>query len=146
MSRRVVVHRWPAVPTAPNNRALKARPRFADWVTIIALLPPSSKSVRPSLRATVSETVRPIRVEPVAETSGTRASSANKRPMTAPPTARLQSAGSTPHSRQTCSAIFAHAIAVKGVFSEGFHKVESPHVTASALFQDQTAAGKLNAE
>src|ERR1700736_2724879 len=112
----------------------------------MALLPPSSNSVRPSLRATVSETVLPIRVEPVAETRGTRVSSASKQPTVESLTARLQSPGSTPHSRQTCSAILMHAIAVIGVFSEGFHKVALPHTTASALFHDQTATGKLNAE
>jgi len=46
-----------------------------------------------------------------------------------------------PHPRLTCSAILMQAIAVKGVFSEGFHRVALPQVTASALFQDQTATG-----
>src|SRR5208283_4393965 len=72
MSRRVVVQRWPAVPTAPNKSALKARRRSAEGVMIIALFPPSSKSVRPNRFATNVATARPILVEPVAETSGTR--------------------------------------------------------------------------
>src|SRR5271154_6231564 len=112
----------------------------------MALFPPSSKSGRQSRCETISETVRPILVEPVAETSGTRVSSASKRPISEPPTARLQAVGSIPNSRLTCSAIRMQAIAVNGVFSDGFHKVELPHTIASALFQDQTATGKLNAE
>ena len=42
MMRRVVVQRWPAVPTAPNRMARMARSRSAVGVTMMALLPPSS--------------------------------------------------------------------------------------------------------
>ena len=55
-------------------------------------------------------------------------------------------AGSTSWARQTFSAILMQAIAVSGVFSEGFHTVASPQVTANALFQAHTATGKLKAE
>ena len=34
---------------------------------------------------------------------------------------------------------------VSGVSSEGFHTTGSPHTRAMAVFQDHTAAGKLNA-
>ena len=37
-------------------------------------------------------------------------------------------------------------MAVKGVFSEGFHTQTFPQTNAIAAFQDQTATGKLNAE
>src|SRR5208282_2311727 len=120
--------------------------RSAEGVMIIALFPPSSKSVRPNRFATDVATARPILVEPVAETSGTRLSPANSCPIEGPPVIRLQIAGSTPKSRETCSAILMHAIAVSGVFSDGFHNVASPHTVASALFQAQTATGKLKAE
>ena len=59
---------------------------------------------------------------------------------------RLKIAGSTPVSRQTCSAIFITAMAVSGVFSDGFQIVASPQTAASAAFHDQTATGKLKAE
>src|SRR5438309_2541847 len=54
-------------------------------------------------------------------------------------------AGSAPVSRQTRWAIFVTAIALSGVFSDGFQTVESPQTAASAAFHDQTATGKLNA-
>ena len=42
MMRRVVVQRWPAVPTAPKRMARMARSRSAVGATMMALLPPSS--------------------------------------------------------------------------------------------------------
>ena len=38
-----------------------------------------------------------------------------------------------------------HASDVSGVSSDGFHTTGSPHTRATAVFQDQTAAGKLKA-
>ncbi len=55
------MQRWPAVPTAPNRTARSARSRLASFITMMALLPPSSSRVRPSLRPTVSATMRPMR-------------------------------------------------------------------------------------
>ena len=74
MRRRVLVQRWPAVPTAPNRIARSARSRRASSVTMIALLPPSSRIVRPNRPATTSATRRPTAVEPVNEISGSRGS------------------------------------------------------------------------
>src|SRR5438132_8211562 len=84
--------------------------------------------------------------EPVAETDGIRASSANFWPtVLRSPMSKVKIAGSAPVSRQTRSQIFVTAIAVSGVFSDGFHTVESPQTAASAAFHDQTATGKLKA-
>src|SRR5439155_21113096 len=84
--------------------------------------------------------------EPVAETNGIRASSANFWPtVLRSPISSVNIAGSAPVSRQTRSHIFVTAIAVSGVFSEGFQTVASPQTAASAAFHDQTATGKLNA-
>ncbi len=58
---------------------------------------------------------------------------------------REKMAGSAPVSRQTRSAILITAIAVSGVFSDGFQIVASPQTAASAAFHDQTATGKLKA-
>src|SRR3984893_10825760 len=55
-------------------------------------------------------------------------------------------AGSAPVSRHTASQIFVTAIALSGVFSDGFQIVASPQTAASAAFHDHTATGKLNAE
>ena len=41
--------------------------------------------------------------------------------------------------------IFIVAIAVSGVFSEGFQITGLPQTSARAAFQDHTATGKLNA-
>jgi hypothetical protein len=50
-----------------------------------------------------------------------------------------------PASFATRSAIFCTAIAVSGVFEEGFQTTGSPHTAAIAAFHAQTATGKLNA-
>src|SRR3982751_313443 len=85
--------------------------------------------------------------EPVAETSGTRGSFANFSPtLLRSPINKQKIAGLAPVSRQTRSAIFVTAIAVSGVFSDGFQIVASPQTAASAAFHDQTATGKLKAE
>ena len=77
-TRRVVVQRWPAVPTAPNTMAGTARSRFAVSSTMMALLPPSSSRLLPRRAATRSPTLRPTAVEPVKETSATRRSSTKR--------------------------------------------------------------------
>src|SRR5437762_8884181 len=87
MRRRSVVQRCPAVPTAANKIARKARSRSAEGATIMPLLPPSSRSVRPKRCATRGPTIAPMRVEPVALTSGTRRSSHSASPSSAPPIA-----------------------------------------------------------
>ena len=45
--------------------------KSADGVTMAALLPPSSKIERPKRAATTGPSLAPIRVDPVAETTGT---------------------------------------------------------------------------
>src|ERR1700746_835087 len=146
ITRRVEVQRWPAVPTAPKKIDCTAMSRSALGVTISALLPPSSRIVRPSRPLTALATLNPILVEPVADNNGILGSSANFWPTVfRSPTSRVKIAGSAPVSRQTRSAILVTAIAVSGVFSDGFQTVASPHTAASAAFHDQTAHGKLNA-
>ena len=72
MTRRRVVQRCPAVPAAEKTMPRTVRSRSAEGATIAALLPPSSSSSRPKRPATTGATARPIRVEPVADTSATR--------------------------------------------------------------------------
>src|SRR5919204_2090516 len=84
--------------------------------------------------------------DPVAETKGILGSSDNFCPtVLRSPISNVKIAGSAPLSRQTRSQIFITAIAVSGVFSEGFQTVASPQTAANAAFHDQTATGKLNA-
>jgi hypothetical protein len=42
--------------------------------------------------------------------------------------------------------VMLQASAVSGAFSEGFQTTGSPQMKASAVFQDYTATGKLNAD
>ena len=126
--------------------ALKARPRSAVSETIIALLPPSSSSERPRRAPTVLPTSLPMAVEPVAETSGNRLSSAIFWPISRPPMITLE----TPRgiSGMLSSALFTtawQASAHKGAFSEGLNTMAFPHTRPIMLFHDQTAIGKLNA-
>ena len=81
------------------------------------------------------------------ETSGIRRSWSSRSPTVEPlPIVSEKTAGSTSLSRQTSSAIFVTAMAVKGVLLAGFQTTASPQTAARALFQLQTATGKLKAE
>ena len=146
ITRRSVVQRWPAVPAAENTMPRTARSRSALGATMAALLPPSSSSSLPNRLATRGAMVRPIRVEPVAETSATRGSSTSAWPTSAPPsTSWLTAAGAPTRSAAWLSSAW-QASAVSRVFSDGFQTTGSPQTSAIAVFQDQTATGKLNAE
>ena len=59
--------------------------RSAEGATTIALLPPSSRIGRPNRAATFGPTIEPMRVEPVAETIGTRLEETSASPIAAPP-------------------------------------------------------------
>src|SRR5258708_33804679 len=87
-----------------------------------------------------------MRTEPVGDKSAIRRSLASNAPVSRPPITNEKIAGSSPASSQTAAAILVHAMAVKGVFSDGFQITEFPQITARAEFHDQTATGKLNAE
>ena len=72
---------------APMQRTFlpgRARSRFACGVTMIALLPPSSRIDLPRRAPTTSPTRLPMRHEPVADTSGTRRSFSMRSPIVAP--------------------------------------------------------------
>src|SRR5947207_14955751 len=84
--------------------------------------------------------------EPVADTNGIRGSSASFCPtVLRSPTSRVKIAGSAPDSRQTRSAIFVTAIAVSGVFYDGFQTMASANTAETAAFHDKTTTGKLKA-
>src|SRR4051812_34452288 len=144
--RRVVVQRWPAVPTAPNAAPIRAMSRSASFVMIIALFPPSSNRLLPSLCATDAARALPILVLPVAETRGMRVSELIHSPTSFPPTTRLFTPSGTPFFLNTLAAIFWQAMAHNGVFSLGFQIQTFPHTQASIAFQLHTATGKLKAE
>ena len=134
------------MPIAPKKIARSASSRLALGVTITALLPPNSMIVRPNRRWTVSATCCPILQEPVAEINGRRASAIFRSPtVSLDPIVNVKIAGSTSIRRQACSARRVTASAVSGVLFAGFHTTASPHTTASAEFQAQTATGKLKA-
>jgi len=144
--RRSEVQRWPAVPAAANSAERTARSSRALGATIIALLPPSSSSERPSRAATVVATARPIRTEPVAEINGSSGACANASPTAPSPATRQSSAsGASGMSAAARSASAWQAIAQSGAFSDGFQSTGSPQTSASMAFQAQTALGKLNA-
>lgn len=113
-----------------------------------ALLPPSSRIGLAKRRASRSPTARPMRVEPVAETTGTRGSSTSASPTSWPPISTVaRPPGASSPKRAAARRIRAStASAVSGAFSDGFHTSGSPQTSASAAFQDQTATGKLKAE
>ena len=142
-----MVQRWPAVPTALNKMARVANSTSALGAKIIALLPPNSKIERPKRAATFVPTSRPMRVLPVALTKGTRASFTKASPVSRSPMIKVERfAGASLPKRATAFSNKAwQAMAVNGVFSEGFHTIELPHTNAKAAFHDHTATGKLKA-
>ena len=124
--------------------------RSALGQTTIALLPPSSSRLLPIRPATLCATAAPMRVLPVALTSGTSLCADSVLPISAPPIstcARLSGHACPAFLKRATarSKIFAQARAVNGVFSEGFQITGSPQTSASAAFHDHTATGKLNA-
>ncbi len=147
INRRKVVQRCPAVPTAPNRMPRTARSRSALGARIIALLPPSSRMQRAKRAATRGATSRPMRVLPVALTRATRRSSTSASPASRSPISNwLRCAGASPPKARAARSNSAwQASAVRGVFSEGFQTTELPQTSASAVFHDHTATGKLNA-
>jgi len=111
-----------------------------------AIVPPSSRIDRPNLSAIRGATARPIRVDPVALTSGTSGFPASACPSSGPPRMTAESPGgipSRPFAARSSSAW--HARAQSGVFSEGFQTSVSPHTRAIAAFHAHTATGKLKA-
>ncbi len=140
------MQRWPAVPTAAKVTPRSARSRSADGHTIEALLPPSSRMARAKRWANRGPTARPMAVDPVAETSGTRASSTRISPTSRPPIRTVErSAGASPNLAAARWTRACTARAVSGVFSEGFQITGLPHTSASAAFHAHTATGKLKA-
>ena len=112
----------------------------------MALLPPSSNKLLPKRPPTVCPTILPIRVDPVAEIKGTRSSLVINSPTVKSPFIKLKIPSGKLFSLSTCAISFWQAIALNGVFSDGFHTHTSPQTAASILFQLQTATGKLKAE
>ncbi len=111
---------------------------------MIALLPPSSRSDRPSRLPTTSPTIRPIRQLPVAEIKGKRWSSSIRRPISSPPTQSWKTPSQS-LAPATSSTIFWTAMAASGVRGDGFQIMVSPQTAAIMAFQAQTATGKLKA-
>ncbi len=72
-----------------------------------------------------------------------RRSAANHSPTGRSPHTKLKIAGSTPTWAQTSAAILVQAMAVKGVFSDGFQSTVLPVTAAIIAFHDQTATGKI---
>ena len=111
------------------------------------LLPPSSRSERPSRAATVWATARPIGTRCRSpRSSGSRAIGGER----LADVARRRSPGcDTPGgtNRQFASTLDRtsvwQAIAESGVFSDGFQTTVSPQTSASIAFQAQTATGKV---
>ena len=133
------------MPAAANTIPRVVSSRSADGATIAALLPPNSSSIRPIRVATRGATARPIRSEPVALTSATAGLSTSASPPSAPAITTWLRCGGESQSAAARSSRAAQASAVSGVVSDGFHTTVSPHTSATAVFHDHTATGKLNA-
>ena len=145
--RRRLVQRCPAVPTALKTTARTARSRSAlgrhDHARCCL---PARAADGPSRSAMIGASALPMVVEPVAEISGRRGSAASWRARpAAPTTTSSRPSGASPKRAAARRNSAWQARAVSGVRSLGFQTTGSPHTSASAAFQLQTATGKLNA-
>src|SRR2546430_8072650 len=84
--------------------------------------------------------------EPVALTSATLGSSTSCPPAALSPRISGCTPLATPASAAAAATSAWQASEVSGVSADGFHTTVSPQTSATAVFQAQTAAGKLNAE
>src|SRR6202012_1771114 len=134
------------VPTAPNTAPTNEVSKSAFSLIMMALLPPSSNKLLPNLAPTAAPTALPIRVEPVADINGKRPSFDINSPIFLSPITRHDTPSSILFLLKTSCTMCWQAMAVNGVFSDGFQMHTSPHIQASMAFQLQTATGKLNAE
>ncbi len=144
-TRRVLVQRCPAVPTAPNRTARVTRSGLASSMTMMPLLPPSSSRVRPRRAPTTSATRRPMRHDPVALMSGNRRSASMRSPISESLPMISRHTPFQPCRSSTRSTIASTATAVSGVLRDGFQTTQSPHTIAISAFQLHTATGKLKA-
>ncbi len=110
------------------------------------MFPPNSKIDLPKRCATVAPTILPIRVDPVAEIKGTRLSFVIHSPTLKSPFTKAQIPSGKSLSFNTSAIMFWQATPHIGAFSEGFQMHTFPQIHAKAVFQAQTATGKLNAE
>ena len=141
------MQRCPVVPTAPKSVARIAISKSAFSVTIIALLPPSSRMALPNRSPTIFPTLFPTLVEPVAEISGILLSAKKSSPIYLElPATRLMIPSGRLFLSSTFAIMLCTATAQSMVFEDGFHSTTSPQIKASIAFQDQTATGKLKAD
>ena len=119
--------------------------KSASGVTMMALLPPNSKMLRPNRSATAAPTLRPMAVDPVAEIKGILESEVIHWPTSAVPVTMVLIPSGRLLAVATWFHKYWHATAHKGAFSEAFHTTTSPHTQARAAFQLHTATGKLKA-
>ena len=132
--RRVEVQRWPAVPTAPNRIARVARSRFASSVTMMALLPPSSRMVRPKRsRDRRGHVLADLRRAGERDRAAAARSFSIRSPTLRPgPIDEREDARDAPWSAITRLAMCCTAIAHSGVGPAGFQTTGSPQTAASA--------------
>ena len=97
-------------------------------MTTSALLPPSSRIVRPKRAATELATVRPTCVEPVNEISGTRASCSIGSPTCAEGPITSEASAPKPSASSTGRTTLVSAIAHSGTVPAGFHRQASPQM------------------
>ena len=145
-TRRVVVQRWPAVPTAPNTIAGTASSRSAISSTMIALLPPSSSS-------DLAEAARDALADLAADRRGAGERHQRDAPVVDERVGELGAAiDEQLEDRRVacaraspCCRCAGRRSRVSGVFGEGFQTETSPQIAARNAFHAHTATGKLNA-
>mmetsp|Transcript_4872 Transcript_4872/g.12485 ORF Transcript_4872/g.12485 Transcript_4872/m.12485 type:complete len:256 (-) Transcript_4872:96-863(-) len=144
--RRSEVQRWPQVPAAAKRTERRATSWSAEGMTRMALLPPSSRTVRPQRSPTTRWACWPTLVEPVKDTRLTRSSWSMASPTSAPrPWQMTETAGLMEFFWSTSVMIFCVAMETREEDSAPLRIWVLPQTSETAEFQPQTAWGKLKA-
>ena len=146
ISRRSEVQRWPAVPTAPKTMARSARSRSAAGVTIIALLPPSSRIERPKRAATArTDGAAHRRRTGGRDQRDRRARRPAPRPSGVPPMTICASPAGAASPKRAIARSSARKVASpdSGAFCDGLKITGSPQTSAIAAFQANTATREV---
>lgn len=133
------------MPTAAKVQALNAKSKFASFIIIVALFPPSYSKLWPNLYYTFLFTILPTFVEPVNETNGILLSEDIFCPISAPPCNTVRTLGFILFFYSTSAIILAVVTVTNEVEGAPFQVSKSPQIKAIAAFQPNTAHGKLNA-
>ncbi len=132
---------WPWCRKAPQAPAELATSMSASSSTMRALLPPSSRLTRFSVRPAASPTIRPTAVEPVKEIIATSGWAASAPPGSASPGSTCSTPAGSPASSNSRASRTPPETAV---CTSGFRMTALPRASAGATARADRISGKFH--